>query len=57
LDDIQKDIREGEWGEAVKGCRDAIEPFAKGPLASFIKEMVVNTTGIGTECKPANIGI
>lgn len=44
--DIQKDIREGEWGEAVKGCRDAIEPFSRGPLTSAIKEIVIHTTGM-----------
>lgn len=47
--DIQKDIREGEWGEAVKGCRDAIEPFSRGPLTSLIKEIVIYTTGIEEE--------
>jgi hypothetical protein len=45
LADIEKDIREGEWGDAVKGCRDAIESLKKHSK-QFIKEMVVKTTGI-----------
>jgi hypothetical protein len=45
LADIEKDIREGEWGDAVKGCRDAIESFKKHSK-QFIKEMVVKTTGV-----------
>jgi hypothetical protein len=49
INDVQKDIREGEWGEAVKGCRDAIEPFSRGMLRPLIKEIFVSTTGIEEE--------
>jgi uncharacterized protein YeeX (DUF496 family) len=48
LDNIEKYIREGEWGDAVKACRDAIEPFTKN-LTSFIKEMVVKTQELRKE--------
>jgi hypothetical protein len=46
LANIEKDMREGEWGDAVKGCRDAIEPFTKD-LTQFIKDMIITTTGLG----------
>lgn len=45
LKDIDIELKNGEWGEAVKDCRDAIEPFKKNYTA-FIKEMIFKTTGM-----------
>ena len=42
---IEKDIREGQCGDAVKECRDAIEPLKKDSQ-QFIRDMLMKATGI-----------
>jgi hypothetical protein len=46
LEEIEVNIRKGEWGEAAEGCRTAMEPLAKGNISRSIKDMIIKTTGI-----------
>jgi hypothetical protein len=43
---IENKIKKAEWKEAAEACRATIEPFTKGTIRSFIKEMIKQQSGI-----------